>query len=65
MALPYKDKELQSINRHDVDLENLDKKAEEKSEEDENEIKKDDESKDITTSQYSGLCTGRCPYSKT
>lgn len=55
VALPYKDKELQSINRHDVDLENLDKKAEEKSEEDENEIKKDDESKDITTSQYSGL----------
>jgi molecular chaperone HtpG len=55
VALPYKDKELQSINRHDVDLENLDKKAEEKNEEDENEIKKDDESKDITTSQYSGL----------
>ena len=55
VALPYKDKELQSINRHDVDLENLDKKAEEKSEEDENEIKKDDESKDITTSQYNGL----------
>ena len=55
VALPYKDKELQSINRHDVDLENLDKKAEEKSEEDENEIKKDDESKDITTSQYGGL----------
>ena len=55
VALPYKDKEFQSINRHDVDLENLDKKAEEKSEEDENEIKKDDESKDITTSQYSGL----------
>lgn len=55
VALPYKDKELQSINRHDVDLENIDKKAEEKSEEDENEIKKDDESKDITNSQYSGL----------
>ena len=55
VALPYKDKEFQSINRHDVDLENLDKKAEEKSEEDENEIKKDDESKDITTSQYNGL----------
>jgi len=55
VALPYKDKELQSINRHDVDLENLDKKAEEKSEEDENEIKKDDESKDVTNSQFSGL----------
>jgi len=55
VALPYKEKELQSINRHDVDLENLDKKAEEKSEEDENEIKKDDESKDVTTSQFSGL----------
>lgn len=55
VALPYKDKELQSINRHDVDLENIDKKSEEKSEEDENEIKKDGESKDITTSQYSGL----------
>jgi len=55
VALPYKEKELQSINRHDVDLENLDKKAEEKSEEDENEIKKDDESKDVTNSQFSGL----------
>ena len=55
VALPYKDKELQSINRHDVDLENLDKKAEEKSDEDENKIKNEDDSKDVTNSQFSGL----------
>ncbi len=55
VALPYKDKELQSINRHDVDLENLDKNAEEKSEEDENKIKNEDDSKDVTNSQFSGL----------
>ena len=45
----------ESNNSNIFELENLDKKAEEKSEEDENEIKKDDESKDITTSQYNGL----------
>jgi molecular chaperone HtpG len=55
VALPYKDKELQSINRHDVDLENIDKKAEEKNEEDENENKKDQDEKDISNSQFNGL----------
>ena len=55
VALPYKDKELQSINRHDIDLENVDKKAEEKSEEDENESNKDQDEKDGSNSQFSGL----------
>jgi molecular chaperone HtpG len=55
VALPYKDKELQSINRHDVDLENIDKKAEEKNEEDEKESKKDQDEKDISNSQFNGL----------
>lgn len=55
VALPYKEKELQSINRHDVDIENIDKKAEEKSEEDENESKNDQDEKDVSNSQFSGL----------
>ena len=55
VALPYKDKELQSINRHDVDLENIDKKAEEKNEEDDNKNKKDQDEKDVSNSQFSGL----------
>ena len=55
VALPYKEKELQSINRHDVDLENIDKKAEEKNEEDDNENKKDQDEKDVSNSQFSGL----------
>ena len=55
VALPYKDKELQSINRHDIDLENVDKKTEEKSEEDENESKNDQDEKDVSNSQFSGL----------
>jgi molecular chaperone HtpG len=55
VALPYKDKELKSINRHDVDLENIDKKAEEKNEEDDNENKKDQDEKDVSNSQFSGL----------
>ena len=54
VALPYKEKELQSINRHDVDLENIDKKAEEKKE-DENESKNDQDEKDVSNSQFSGL----------
>jgi molecular chaperone HtpG len=54
VALPYKEKELQSINRHEVDLENIDKKAEEKKE-DENESKNDQDEKDVSNSQFSGL----------
>lgn len=51
VVLPYKEKEFQSINRHDVDLENIDKKPEEKSEEEE----KKSEEKDVTSSQFEGL----------
>ena len=45
---------MQSINRHDVDIENIDKKAEEKKE-DENESKNDQDEKDVSNSQFSGL----------
>ena len=55
VALPYKDKELQSINRHDVDLENIDKKVEEKNDEDDNNLKKEHDEKDVSNSQFSGL----------
>jgi molecular chaperone HtpG len=55
VALPYKDKELQSINRHDVDLENVEKKTEEKNEDENEESKKADDSKDVTNSKYQGL----------
>jgi molecular chaperone HtpG len=55
VALPYKDKELQSINRHDVDIENIDKNAEEKNKDDDNESKKDLDEKDVSNSQFSGL----------
>jgi molecular chaperone HtpG len=51
VALPYKNKELQSINRHDVDLKNVDvaaDSAEKKSEENE-------EIKDVTSSQFDEL----------
>ena len=55
VALPYKDKELQSINRHDVDLENIDKKVKEKNDEDDNNEKKEHDEKDVSNSQFSGL----------
>ena len=48
VAMPYKEKEFQSINRHDVDLENLDKKKDESKEEEE-------EVKDVTNSEFDGL----------
>lgn len=54
VALPYKDKEFQSINRHDVDLQNIDKKPEEKSDEDENK-KPEPEMKDAVTAEFEGL----------
>lgn len=53
VALPYKSAncewEFQSINRHDVDLKNVDQRSEEKTEEE----KKSDE-RDITDSQFDG-----------
>jgi molecular chaperone HtpG len=55
VALPYKEKEFQSINRHDVDLENIDKKVEEKNADDENESKNDQDEKDVSNSQFRGL----------
>jgi molecular chaperone HtpG len=47
VALPYKEKEFQSINRHDVDLENVEKKSDEED--------KKSEEKDVTSSNFEGL----------
>ncbi len=54
VALPYKEKEFQSINRHDVDLENVDKKPEEPKEEDENKVP-EASMKDATLAEFEGL----------
>ncbi len=51
VALPYKGKEFQSINRHDVDLENVEKSESEKVA---NDVEKP-EIKDVTTTQFEGL----------
>jgi molecular chaperone HtpG len=51
VALPYKDKEFQSINRHDVDLESVEKGESEKLE---NDVEKS-EIKDVTNSEFEGL----------
>jgi len=50
VALPYKEKEFQSINRHDVDLSDIEKKPEEKDVQE-----KSEEIKDVTSSQFEGL----------
>jgi len=47
VALPYKEKEFTSINRHDINLENLD--GEQKTDEEKEEIK------DVTNSNFEGL----------
>jgi molecular chaperone HtpG len=54
VALPYKDKDFQSINRHDIDLDEIEKTAEEKKSDEEDSAKKE-EIKDVTTSQFDGL----------
>ncbi|MES2961314.1 MAG: molecular chaperone HtpG [Pseudomonadota bacterium] len=51
VALPYKEKEFCSINRHDVDVENIDKAPQK----DEEEKEQEPEIKDVTTSQFAGL----------
>ena len=51
VALPYKEKEFQSINRHDVDVENIEKTPEENAKEETEEP----EVKDVTASQFEGL----------
>ena len=55
VMLPFKDKEFQSINRHDVDIENIDKTSEEKKENDDKENKEDPI--DATDSKFDGLLT--------
>jgi molecular chaperone HtpG len=61
VAMPYNvgdnSWEFQSINRHDVDLENIDKKPEENKSDNENdeEKKSAEKIKDITSSQFEGL----------
>jgi molecular chaperone HtpG len=53
VAMPYKEKEFQSINRGDVDLENIDKTEKEKQEDKENENEKKEDLKDVTDSKFS------------
>ena len=53
VALPYKEKEFQSINRHDVDLKNIEKDPKDAEKSDEEKDK--EEIKDVTASQFEGL----------
>jgi len=52
VMMPFKEKEFQSINRHDVDLENIDKNPQDKKDDEE---QKDEQIKDATLSKYDGL----------
>lgn len=52
VMMPFKEKEFQSINRHDVDIENIDKNPQDKKEDEE---QKDQQIKDATDSKYDGL----------
>ncbi len=52
VMMPFKEKEFQSINRHDVDLENIDKNPQDKKEDEE---QKDEQIKDATDSKHDGL----------
>ena len=52
VALPYKEKEFSSINRHDVDLDKLDGSKKEESKEDN---KEESDEKDVTNSAFEGL----------
>ncbi len=54
VVLPYKEKEFQSINRHDVDLENIDQKPNGEKSDNDNDSEKS-EIKDVTSSQFEGL----------
>ena len=56
VMLPYQEKEFQSINRHDVDLEDIDK-AKKREKDDEEESRKDKKAadKDVTNSEFDGL----------
>lgn len=56
VMIPFKDKEFQSINRHDVDLENIDKpKVDDENESKNDSEKPEDKTKDITNSEYQNL----------
>jgi molecular chaperone HtpG len=52
VALPFKEKEFQSINRHDIDLENIEKKSDVQDENSSNDNDKNENIKDVTTSQH-------------
>lgn len=57
VSLPYKEKEFQSINRSDIDLENIDKEKKEGETEEEKSANDDKEKKekDVTNSQFDDL----------
>lgn len=56
VALPYHEKEFLSITRSDIDLDNIDKKADDNKDEENDQDKKEDK-KDVTNSQFDGLVT--------
>jgi molecular chaperone HtpG len=55
VAILFKKKEFQSINRSDVDFENIDKEKDEKAVDEEDQKSKDADLKDVTGSQFESL----------
>ncbi len=57
VAIPYKEKEFQSVTRHDINLENLDQDPKQKDEQEKDEQKSETDSKikDVTASAFEGL----------
>jgi len=56
VMIPYKDKEFLSINRHEIDLDNIDKPKNDEEKDSTNESEKtEDKTKDITNSEYQNL----------
>lgn len=56
VALPYQEKEFQSINRGDIDLDKIDKDSkQDKDDEDKLKDKEDQDIKDVTNSEFEGL----------
>ncbi len=56
VMLPYQEKEFQSINRNDVDIEKIDEKPADNDNKEDDEVEnKKDETKDVTNSEFEGL----------
>ncbi len=55
VMLPYQDKEFQSINRHDVDIEKIGKKENKENSQKDKKDEENDTKKDVTNSEFDGL----------